>query len=278
MPEVKCGGCGKRFHVIPARAESAKFCSYKCRGKIQAVRQRGMMNPKYRANVVRQKVCGGCGETFRHRHGQPVVSFLRQKFCTKSCADKHGFRFQGETHPNYKPDSRRKNRRGKHGAWARAVISRDHATCQRCGVTGVELHAHHIKSFAEFPALRWELSNGLTLCHHCHWLEHTVVNAKAVNSVDAVTGNADGNTEPSIGRKPVEGVTTSGRAYRRFEGHCEECGVFVSKQWNRVTNVKHVYCSSRCSGIAIRKRLGPVRKPKAVISATNAAPERDEIV
>jgi hypothetical protein len=38
----------------------------------------------------------------------------------------------------------------------------------------------------------------------------------AVKSVKLLTGNAEDNTEPSSGRKALEGVTTRGRAYRRF--------------------------------------------------------------
>lgn len=52
--------------------------------------------------------------------------------------------------------------------WRRKVFERDDFTCQRCGRRGGNLHAHHIRSFALFPNLRVELSNGLTLCIGCH--------------------------------------------------------------------------------------------------------------
>lgn len=61
--------------------------------------------------------------------------------------------------------------------WRAAVFARDCFTCQHCSAhTGsgrrVELHPHHIKSFALFPGLRFEVSNGLTLCKACHKKEH----------------------------------------------------------------------------------------------------------
>lgn len=275
MRSAVCLVCGKGFKVCGKRV--GKYCSGPCYGKAKSVEQTGAANTKYRSDVVREKVCKGCSATFRHRKGQPVVSFERQKFCTKACADVHGFRRSGEAHPLYKPDSRRKNRRGKHGSWARAVLGRDRATCRHCGATGVELHAHHIKPFAEYPELRWELSNGITLCHRCHWQVHTVVNAKAVNSGNTVTGNADGNPEPSFGRKPVEGVTIRGRAYRRFDGKCENCGIHISKRWSDAVGKRHLFCSKHCSGKFQRRVYGPVKKPMAVISSTNAAPERDDM-
>lgn len=53
-------------------------------------------------------------------------------------------------------------------AWRTAVFERDDYTCQFCGKRGGRLNADHIKPFAEFPALRFEISNGRTLCEPCH--------------------------------------------------------------------------------------------------------------
>lgn len=55
--------------------------------------------------------------------------------------------------------------------WRKAVMERDGHTCTQCGATD-ELEAHHIKPFAEFPDLWYDVSNGVTLCHKCHALLH----------------------------------------------------------------------------------------------------------
>lgn len=52
--------------------------------------------------------------------------------------------------------------------WRTQVFCRDDYTCRECGKRGVYLEAHHIKSFRYYPQLRYDTSNGLTLCDSCH--------------------------------------------------------------------------------------------------------------
>ncbi len=52
--------------------------------------------------------------------------------------------------------------------WRTAVYKRDNYTCQHCGVKGGRLEAHHIKSFAQYPELRFVVDNGITLCKSYH--------------------------------------------------------------------------------------------------------------
>ena len=55
--------------------------------------------------------------------------------------------------------------------WREAVFKRDNWTCVQCGTGGMRqnpIQADHIKQFAYFPELRFEVSNGRTLCRGCH--------------------------------------------------------------------------------------------------------------
>lgn len=67
-------------------------------------------------------------------------------------------------------------------ALLRSIYARDSYTCQRCkhGTTGGRSMrssvAHHIKSFSEYPDLRMEPSNLITLCRKCHLWVHSLEN------------------------------------------------------------------------------------------------------
>jgi hypothetical protein len=52
--------------------------------------------------------------------------------------------------------------------WRESVFSRDNYTCKKCGCYGGKLQAHHIFPFSKFEDLRFEVSNGITLCRECH--------------------------------------------------------------------------------------------------------------
>jgi hypothetical protein len=52
--------------------------------------------------------------------------------------------------------------------WRKRVFERDNYTCKLCDKRGGFLHAHHIYAFADFPNLRFNIHNGVTLHRDCH--------------------------------------------------------------------------------------------------------------
>jgi hypothetical protein len=47
-------------------------------------------------------------------------------------------------------------------------LERDNFTCQKCGQNGGILEIHHIFNTADYPELRYSLTNCITLCRNCH--------------------------------------------------------------------------------------------------------------
>ena len=52
--------------------------------------------------------------------------------------------------------------------WREAVFARDNWTCQKTGVKGGKIEAHHIQNFSDFPELRFAIDNGITLSKKAH--------------------------------------------------------------------------------------------------------------
>lgn len=82
--------------------------------------------------------------------------------------------FIGPNNPNWRGGIQLKHpERNRYRAkmWVKAVKDRDGWKCVECDATD-RLHAHHIKGWTNHAELRFEISNGMTLCHECHVLAH----------------------------------------------------------------------------------------------------------
>jgi len=51
--------------------------------------------------------------------------------------------------------------------WSLAIRGRDKFTCQKCGRKHKRVQAAHIVARV-FKKTRWDLKNGVTMCHYCH--------------------------------------------------------------------------------------------------------------
>lgn len=54
--------------------------------------------------------------------------------------------------------------------WRKGVFKRDSFKCKMPNCSGKKLEAHHIVRWADNPLLRYEISNGITLCKYHHKL------------------------------------------------------------------------------------------------------------
>lgn len=64
--------------------------------------------------------------------------------------------------------------------WRKEVLFRDGYRCTECG-SEKNLQAHHIYEWSDFPGLRTDIENGITLCGNCHHKEHPNMAAEIFN-------------------------------------------------------------------------------------------------
>ena len=74
---------------------------------------------------------------------------------------------RGKDHWNWKGNGSLRST-NEYVIWRKKVYERDDYTCRECGVKGGKLNAHHIKEWCNYPDLRFDIDNGLTLCVPCH--------------------------------------------------------------------------------------------------------------
>lgn len=95
--------------------------------------------------------------------------------------------------------------------WQLDVFTRDGFKCQYCG-TQEKLHSHHIIGWDEDISLRYELTNGLTLCSSCHTRHH---------SLGRVPWNK-GKKLDEAGRKKLSDAHLGQKAWNKGKKHSPE--------------------------------------------------------
>lgn len=123
-----------------------------------------------------------------HQHSAETRDKIRQKALGRKVSpeaiakaletkQRNGTLLRGENHPCWKggrPWERFKA--PEYRTWRTTVLERDNYTCQECRRQCKKrergLVAHHIKSYAEYPELRYAVDNGRTLCRRCHRAMH----------------------------------------------------------------------------------------------------------
>lgn len=153
---TKCKIClkeflGEKYYVNSGRK---KYCSKKCLGKANSIRMAGKINENLATPEVIEKMA-------RSKMGKPST--------------KKGRRYpdlQGENSSNWKGGKTSQDRLERvrfRRLMHKVILKRDDYACATCNIRGVNMHVDHIKSWAEYPDLRFVESNCQTLCMKCHY-------------------------------------------------------------------------------------------------------------
>jgi 5-methylcytosine-specific restriction endonuclease McrA len=180
---IVCGTHKTGYRSKPAAV--GRFCSYACKARwLSRSRKRtannlpvrsGPEHPRWRHDIPRELRCEACGNVYASGPDAGTAMAQGRKFCSRKCGPgvKWGAK---ENNPNWTGGPEARKARGARSRscleqrnWSRAVLQRDDFTCQFCGQRGGDLQADHVKPFRDFPELRWDISNGRTLCKPCHY-------------------------------------------------------------------------------------------------------------
>lgn len=138
----KCEVCEKEFEYKVNQKRNKKTCGIECGRKLSVIALNGISNEIRKAAAVKR--------SSSEKWKRYVISIT------------------GENNKRFKGTKRNRNENYLLKAWRKNVFMRDFYTCQHCQQKSGKLEAHHIKEWAKHPDLRYDISNGITLCYDCH--------------------------------------------------------------------------------------------------------------
>lgn len=170
---TKSCGCLRKENI--SRRSVKDLTDYRF-GRLLVIKDSGK---RYGKKVLWECLCN-CGNI------KLVLSYDLTKGKTKSCGcySKELLHTTGTNHRNWNLDLTNEERIINrdflaYKVWRKSVYERDNYLCRICkNSNNNKLNAHHINNYADFPKLRTELSNGITLCINCHKSFHKLFGQK----------------------------------------------------------------------------------------------------
>jgi len=143
--EKQCQQCDKTMSVMPYQlsgTKKKKYCSYPCRSEARKLM------------VVTEET----------RKKLSAAQLNRTDSRIMPRGDKHHLWKGGKGTERHQAMGRQ-----EYKSWRKAIFERDKYSCVECAATKTYFHADHIVGWSEDDSLRYEISNGQTLCYKCHY-------------------------------------------------------------------------------------------------------------
>lgn len=163
---IDCKGCNQPFRVTPSMLrQGRKCCSVACKQKYVWSQEsyRLKMSEAHKGKIpinIKWLVENSRTEAHKER--------VRQSIPKRS----------GKNHPRWIEDRNLIKKSERHTGegssiallrWTKGIKDRDNWNCQISNEDCKgKMESHHILNWIDYPELRYELSNGITLCHSHH--------------------------------------------------------------------------------------------------------------
>lgn len=199
-----CLYCSKQFLVIKCRENTAKYCSNSCLGLSQKCSGNPMFGkPTYghaghkhseeSKNKIRIKAIGRVISKETRLKISMTTSGRPSHLKGTHLSDEHKSKLKlsalrGKDSPHWRGGFT--PRPVQVTAWSKKVKERDGYRCVECNYQGIpgnkDTHADHIKPWSKYIDLRFELSNGRTLCVPCHKKTSTYGRTRKIRQIECV--------------------------------------------------------------------------------------------
>lgn len=191
--EVICKVCKKDF-TVPQYRIDPMYCSRLCQNRDK----KGPTAPRWKGGVVLivpcmdcgtrekgsvSKRCKQCSDKLRSGENNPAWKGGKSKcsdcgievaYQSTTCNACQGARMSGPSHFNWISDrtklaKRQERNDSAYQNWRKQVWLRDNFTCKIANPDCEgHIEAHHILTWRDYSELRYEVNNGITLCHAHH--------------------------------------------------------------------------------------------------------------
>jgi transposase-like protein len=181
QPPLCACGCGNPTHWARADYRWAKYCDGHYRSDAP-YKSREWLFDQY---VTQRHDAYAIARQFGVNVSTIIKFMKKYGIDRRDAVTSHIGTQAGANNPAWKggvtPERQRLYKTQEWKALLKSVYARDAFKCQRCqqGVSGKGKRAaaaHHIKSWGDYPELRRELSNLVTLCRVCHLWVHSLAN------------------------------------------------------------------------------------------------------
>lgn len=174
----KCNNCWKQLTIYNSKTGLCVKCRNKkypyWLGKKRSIKTIEKIRASKKGKHLKQlpyKRCEECGKKFRKTAIYSYRVWEKLRYCSREC-------YWKAKDTGYTSENKKLRMNKKWRDWRKAVFTKDNWTCQKYKIKSGRLHPHHIQNFAEFPELRFEIDNGITLSEKAHKEFHKIYGYK----------------------------------------------------------------------------------------------------